>query len=259
MSETVVVSLKNVSKTFYVNRGKGRTIRDSILGVFLKKKTQGQVIKAVQNVSLEVKKGEVFGIIGSNGSGKSTLINLMMESMRPDKGGIIKTEGTMMRLALGMGIDPNLSARDNIYVNGSILGLSFKEIGAVFYDILAFADLEEFVDVPVKMYSKGMQARLKFSIAMYANADIFLLDEFFGGVGDEDFKKKSDKAFKRQILEGKTIIIVSHSMGIINKYCQRVLWINKGVPKMTGTAKQVIKHYKRSFRRKAKRLLDTSN
>lgn len=250
MAKPIAVSLKNVSKTFYVNRGKGRTIRESVLGFFLNRKSQEKVVEALQNISLEVKKGEVFGIIGSNGSGKSTLIHLIMGSMLPNKGSILRTEGTLIRLSLGMGIDPNLSARDNIYVNGSILGLSFKQIGLIFHDILAFANLEDFVDVPVKLYSKGMQARLKFSIAMYANADIFLLDEFFGGVGDQDFRKKSDEAFKQRILEGKTIIIVSHSMGIIKKYCNRVLWINKGVPEMIGEADEVIRKYKESFDRK---------
>lgn len=211
------------------------------------RKKGSQLIKAVQNVSFDVVSGEVFGIIGSNGSGKSTLINLIMGSMRPDRGSLIRTKGRIMRLALGMGIDPNLSARDNVYINGSILGLSFRQIGEKFEEILNFAGLTEFVDVPVKNFSSGMRQRLTFSIAMHANADIFLLDEFFGGVGDIDFKKKSNEAFRQTIIDGKTIIMVSHSMSIIKKYCTRVMWIDKGVPKLVDKPEIVIPMYKESF------------
>ncbi len=207
-------------------------------------------IKALQEVSLKIRRGEIFGIIGRNGSGKSTLINVIMGSIPPDKGGKISTKGKMMRLSLGLGVDPNLSARDNIYVNGSIIGLSFKKIGAIFNDIIEFAGLEEFVDTPVKYFSKGMKQRLMFSIAMHADADVFLLDEFFGGTGDEDFKKKSDKAFRQTILEGRTIVIVSHSMQIITKYCDRAVWLNKGKVVKMGKTEEVVSEYKKSFVKK---------
>ena len=248
MKGQIVVHIEDVSKSFYARRTKNETIRDTLINL-ISSKQSGQLIKAVQNVSFKVEAGEVFGIIGSNGSGKSTLINLMMGSMRPDKGSLIKTKGRIMRLALGMGIDPNLSARDNVYINGSILGLSFRQIGERFDEILEFADLLKFVDVPVKNFSSGMRQRLTFSIAMHANADIFLLDEFFGGVGDVDFKEKSDKAFRQTIIDGKTIVIVSHSMGTIKKYCNRALWLDKGVPRIIGHPDEVIPLYKASFKK----------
>lgn len=256
MSQEISIRLLNVSKTFHVKKGQFNTIRDLVLQAF-SANFKTQHVKALQEVSFEIKKGETFGIIGGNGSGKSTLIHLIMGSMRPDMGSIIETNGQIMRLALGIGMDPNLSARDNIYVTGSILGLSFKEIGIIFHEILEFADLIEFVDVPIKNYSKGMKARLNFSIAMHANADIFLLDEFFGGVGDKDFRKKSNEAFKKQILEGKTIIIVSHNMKIIKKFCSRVLWLDKGLPVMIGNPEEVINTYETSFNRnQAKKRLE---
>jgi len=201
-------------------------------------------VEALKNINISILKGEKVGIIGRNGSGKSTLLNIIMGSIVPNKGGKIVTYGKMMRLALGMGVDQNLSARDNIYVNGSVLGLSFKKIGEIFNDILNFSDLHDFVDTPVKFYSKGMRQRLLFSIAVHAEADIFLLDEFFGGTGDEEFKAKSEEAFNKHILEGRTIVIVSHSLKIIRKLCNRSIWLHKGEIRCQGDTKTVIKEYR---------------
>jgi len=237
--------LHKISKTFRVREKESTTFRGRLGNVL--KQSKVREIKALSNIGLEVEKGEIFGIVGRNGSGKSTLLNIMMESIRPDKGGEIMSEGLMLKLSLGMGVDLNLSARDNIYINGSIIGLSFRTIGQIFQEIIDFAGLQDFVDTPVRFYSKGMRQRLMFSIAMYAQADIFLLDEFFGGTGDQDFKKKSDKAFKERILEGKTIVIVSHSMHIIRKYCKRVLWLDKGQNAMMGPAANVLEAYEATF------------
>lgn len=248
MKKEVIISLSGVSKSFHKKGATNHSIRDYIFN-FWKKKDKKR-LKALSNINFEVYKGETFGIIGRNGSGKSTLIHLIMGSMKADKGSQIYSKGKMLRLALGMGMDPNLTGRDNVYINGSILGLSFKYIGDLFDDIISYANLEDFVDTPVKNYSKGMQARLKFSIAMHADADIFLLDEFFGGVGDEDFKKKSNDAFQKTIIENKTIIIVSHSKKIIRKHCTRALWIDKGKMKIIGTPQKVVKAYEASFKQK---------
>lgn len=240
---STVIEVSGVSKTYIPKTYS--TIRERLLDI--NKKVTKNNIKALQNINFSVSRGETFGIIGRNGSGKSTLIHLLMGSMMPDKGGKIITKGKKIRLSLGLGVDPNLSARDNIYVNGSILGLSFRQIGRIFSEIIEFANLEEFIDLPVKNYSKGMKARLNFSIAMHADADIFLLDEFFGGVGDEDFKAKSDQAFHQRFIDGKTNVIVSHSMQIIEKYCQRVLWIHKGEMQDIGHPDKIIPAYKASF------------
>lgn len=246
VKKQIAISIKNVSKTFYIRETQINTIRELIVKVLSRSNVKKEV-KALQDINLKVKQGEILGIIGRNGSGKSTLLNIMMEILVPDKGGKVKTKGAMMRLAMGIGIDINLSARDNIYVNGSVIGLSFKKIGKIFNDIISFAGLEEFVDTPVKFYSKGMRQRLLFSISMHAESDIFLLDEFFGGTGDQEFRKKSDLAFKEKILNGKTIVIVSHSMDTIKKYCSRVIWLEKGKVIENGKPEKVVEAYKSSL------------
>lgn len=242
-----VIELINVRKTYKVRQGSNDTIRQKVLNIF-SNKLQKKIV-ALQGVDLEIQKGEIFGIVGSNGSGKSTLMNIILGAMKPDKGGIVKSKGRIIKLSLGIGVDKNATARENIYLNGSILGLSFKEIGEKFNKIIEFAGLEGFVDTQVKFYSKGMKSRLLFSIAMYADADIFLLDEFFGGVGDQEFKQKSEEVFKRSIVDGKTIVMVSHSINNIEKHCNRVLWLDKGKVKMIGNTTDVLMHYKNSYKK----------
>ena len=255
MSKETVIRLKNVSKTFYIDEGIATSIRDFSKSIFrIKRKGERKVIKAVDDVNIEIEKGEFFGIVGRNGSGKSTLLNMMIGAIRPDKGCVIETKGKMVRLALGMGFDPNLTARDNIYVNASILGLTFKRIGLIFDDIIGFAELEDFVDFPVKNFSSGMISKLKFSIAIHAKADIFLMDEFFGGVGDESFKKKSSEVFQNTFLDGRTIIHVSHQLGTIKKHCKRVLLIDGGKQLMVDTPEVVIPAYKSLFAKEKAKL-----
>jgi len=245
--QELAVELIRINKSFRIKENRPDSIREMVLGTFSKNKVKN--VKALQNINLTVTKGETIGIIGRNGSGKSTLLNIIMESIKPDKGGSVFTDGKLIRLALGMGVDANLTARDNIYVNGSVLGLTFRKIGKIFSDILNFAGLEEFVDTPVKFYSKGMKQRLLFSIAMHAEADIFLLDEFFGGTGDQDFKVKSDIAFREKILEGKTIIIVSHNLNIITRYCNKAMLLDKGTVEAFGDTPSVVKTYQNSFKK----------
>jgi len=242
----VAIQLLKVSKTYKIKERSYSTIRQKILNIF-NNSNKTKIVKALNNIELTINAGSVLGIIGRNGSGKSTLLNIIMGSIKPDKAGTVYTKGKMMRLSLGMGVDNSLTARDNIYVNGSVIGLSFKKIGQIFDEIITFAGLENFVDTPVKFYSKGMRQRLLFSIAMHAEADIFLLDEFFGGTGDQDFKKKSDIAFNKRIVERKTLIIVSHNLTLIEKYCDKVLWIDKGNTIGYGKPFEIIENYKNSF------------
>ncbi|MCL4155190.1 UNVERIFIED_CONTAM: hypothetical protein GTU68_029863, partial [Idotea baltica] len=151
-----VITIKNLNKTFAARRNAASTIRDIFTKSFSGEDKSVKNVKALEDVNFEVAQGEFFGIVGRNGSGKSTLLNLLIGSIKPDKGSYINTKGKMIRLALGMGFDRNLSARDNIYINGSILGLTFKRIGLIFDDIIGFAELEDFVDLPVKKFSSGM-------------------------------------------------------------------------------------------------------
>jgi len=246
----VVISLKNVNKTFYIREKGADSIRDKVFGMF--SKNNKKVLKAIQDVNLEVRKGEFLGIIGRNGSGKSTLLKIIMGAIRPDKGGEVTTKGRMMRLSLGMGFDPKIAARENIYINASILGLTSREVDKKFDEIVEFAGLERFVNTPVKFYSRGMKSRLGFAIAVHAEADIFLMDEFFGGVGDANFKKKSQEIFSKSFLEGRTIIHVSHQMKTIREHCDRVILVEKGGIYKIGTPKEVIPAYWELMKKKNK-------
>lgn len=238
----IVIRLENVSKTFSLGAA-GTPIKDRIKNIF--SPVPPRQIKALQNVNLEIRRGEFFGIIGRNGSGKSTLLRIMAGSYPPDKGGKVSRKGRYMRLALGMGFDPELTAHENIFLNASILGLSMRQIRKRHDDIIRMAELEEYVETPVKFFSTGMQSRLKFAIAVQAEADIFLMDEFFGGVGDLKFKEVSEKIFAESIVKGRTIVHVSHSLNTIREQCNRVLLLHKGVPLMIGSPEEVLEKYEK--------------
>lgn len=241
----VVISAKSIKKTFYIKESPVDSIRDSIFSFSSNNTTRA--IPALKGIDFEVYKGEIFGVIGRNGSGKSTLLKIIAGAYPADKGGTLSVNGKLIRLALGMGFDGNLSARENIYLNGSILGLSFKQIGQKFNEIIEFAELENFVDTKVKFYSSGMHSRLAFAIAIHAEADIFLMDEFFGGVGDVRFQEKSAKVFKDAFLNGRTILHVSHDLNSIRAHCNRVLLLNNGEMLALGTPEEVIPIYERLF------------
>jgi len=237
MDNDIAIKLENINKTFVLH-DRGNTIRSRIFSFI--KGSGSRKLKALQNIDLEIKKGEFFGIVGSNGSGKSTLVQIMNESIPPDKGGKVTVNGKTMRLALGMGFNNELTARQNIMINASVLGMSIKEIKSKMDEMIAFAELEEFADTPVKYYSSGMKSKLMFSIAVNAEADIFLMDEFFGGVGDKNFRKKADEIFLSRFVKGKTIIHVSHQYETIRKYCDRVMLIEKGKVVKIGTPDEVL-------------------
>lgn len=237
MDEQIAIKLENINKTFTLH-DRGNTIRDRVFSVFTGKGTRH--LKALTDINLEIKKGEFFGIIGLNGSGKSTLVQIMNKAIPPDKGGRVTLNGKAIRLALGMGFDNELTARQNVMINSSVLGLSIREIKSKMDEIIAFAELEEFIDTPVKYYSSGMKSKLMFSIAVNAEAEIFLMDEFFGGVGDINFRKKADQVFHERLVKGKTIIHVSHQLDTIRQYCDRVLMLEKGKIIKLGSPDEVL-------------------
>ncbi|MBK8805546.1 MAG: ABC transporter ATP-binding protein [Bacteroidales bacterium] len=240
MSNEIAISLSNVSKTYELS-DRGNSFRERALNIFTSSSVRK--IQALHDVNIQIHKGEVFGVIGHNGSGKSTLLQIMNKSIPADRGGKVEYYGTAIRLALGMGFNPQLTARQNIFLNSSVLGLTIREIKEKFDEIVSFAELEDFVDTPVKFYSSGMKSKLMFSIAVNAQADIFLMDEFFGGVGDINFQKKSEELFRKNILQNRTIVIVSHNMSLIKQNCDRVLLLNNGIPVLIGNPEEVIKMY----------------
>jgi len=242
----IVLSLKNVSKTFKIREKKDYSIRERVVNFFTSKSSIKK-IRAVDNISFQVSKGQFIGLIGRNGCGKTTLLRMILGGLKPDEGGHIASNGKILRLSLGLGFDPNLTARHNIYVNGSIMGLSFKEIGERFHAILQFAELEEYVDTPLKYFSSGMYSRLAFAVAMHAKADILLIDEFFGTVGDQAFRIKSQQYFEQKILHDKTVIFVTHSLDLVDKFCDYVYVLDQGQIKDQGSTEEVIERYKSSF------------
>lgn len=243
--QQVAISIVNVSKRFRKEQKKQNSIREKILYFF--RKNEAKYLQALSDINVDIYKGEFFGIIGKNGSGKSTLLKIILGTFKSDEQGKVISKGKIIRLALGLGFDPNLSVRDNIYVNGSILGLSFREIGNKFDEIVLFAELVNFVDTPIKFLSSGMRSKLAFSISMFVNADILLIDEFFGGVGDISFKKKSEEVFKNRILHGRTIVFISHNLNLIRKYCDRAMILNGGQVIKIGEAKEIADLYEKEF------------
>jgi len=239
-NNTISLSLKNVSKTFRLSDKTFHTIQQRLFN--LHKKNKKKEFKALSDVNIDINKGECIGIIGRNGSGKSTLTKIMSGVFQPDKGGEVIKNGTSLLLNLGVGFSHELTARENIYVNGSTLGLRIKDIDKIFYDIIEFAELQDFIDTKIKYYSTGMIQRLSFSIAIYAKADIIFLDEVFA-VGDEKFKKKATTVLEKSWIEGRTAIIVSHSTGLIEKYCNKTILMHKGKIIFFGNSSDAVKKY----------------
>ncbi|MEA3476690.1 MAG: ATP-binding cassette domain-containing protein [Bacteroidota bacterium] len=246
MSDDIAIRLQNVSKTF--------TIRDKVRGNFLEKSwavlsgKNKRRIEAVKNISLEIKRGEFIGIVGANGSGKSTLIHLMTGVYKPDKGGISEIFGSFIRLSLGLGFNNELTARENIFLNGSVMGVKMSELKENFRKIIKFAELEKFVNTKIKYFSRGMRARLAFAVAVHAEADVILMDEFFGGVGDERFKARSDEIFAETFVKGRTIVHVSHNLSTIKKYANRVILLHEGHCLGIGTTDEIFDLYRRTIK-----------
>lgn len=242
-SNNLAISLRNASKTFYIQDVPLLSIRDYVINVFKPNKTRA--IRALKNISLDVRPGEFLGVIGRNGSGKSTLLHVITGAYPVDKGGEVITHGNFIRLSLGIGFDHELSARENIYINASILGLPVAQIEQKFDDIIAFSELHDFVNTRVKYFSSGMVSRLAFAVALHAEADIFLMDEYFGGVGDEKFNEKCRDVFQRTFIDNRTIVHVSHNMDAIRAYSDRVLLLHHGEMIALGEPDEVIEAYHR--------------
>ncbi len=196
---------------------------------------------ALRNVSFTVEPGETIGIIGRNGSGKSTLLRVVAGIYPPDEGEVIVTGEVSTLFSLGTGFNPELSGLDNIYLNGVMIGLTRKQIDGILDGIIEFAELGEFIDMPVRTYSSGMKSRLGFSIAMHSDKDIVLIDEIMGA-GDAAFKQKADAEMSR-IMGEKTVLLVSHAMPTIERFATRVIWLNRGIVAATGEPKEVIEQY----------------
>lgn len=235
----VAIEVDHVYKTFNVFYDKTNTIKEKLLFWNRSKK---EVREILNDINLEIKKGEVVGLIGVNGSGKSTLLKLMTKIIYPNKGKI-ETYGKLTSLLeLGAGFHPDFSGRENIYFNASIFGLTRKEIDKRLDQIIEFSELEGFIDNPVRTYSSGMYMRLAFSVAINVDAEILLVDEILS-VGDQHFQEKCFQKIEQLKEEGKTIVIVTHSMHSILRFCTRAIWLHKGKVKMDGDVKEITDAY----------------
>ena len=261
----IIISVENLSKSYLVGHKSAsqdyktyRALRDVIgheirkitrnaLGVLVGRQMvpgdQVEEFWALKDVSFEVERGEVLGIIGNNGAGKSTLLKLLSRITEPTRGRVVLRERVASLLEVGTGFHPELTGRENIYLNGAILGMARTEIRRQFDEIVAFAGVENFLDTPVKRYSSGMYVRLAFAVAAHLESEILVVDEVLA-VGDAEFQqkclRKMDEVSRR---EGRTVLLVSHNLSIVEKLCRRCIWLDRGSVRETGSPATVIKGY----------------
>jgi len=254
-----VITVENLSKSYLLGHRTGdHTLRDVIgrearnftrkaIDVFRGRQVvQGDEVEefwALKNVSLQVKKGEVLGIIGRNGAGKSTLLKILSRITEPTEGQVVLRGRVASLLEVGTGFHPELTGRENIFLNGAILGMTQREIRKKFDNIVTFADVEKFLDTPVKHYSSGMYVRLAFAVAAHLEPEILIIDEVLA-VGDAEFQKKClgkmDEVSRR---EGRTVLFVSHNMGVITSLCPSVIWLDRGSIREHGATRPIIGKY----------------
>lgn len=237
----IALDVNNVSKEFKLPHEKQGSIKGMFLNLF-RGRTSYEKQKVLKDVSFTVKKGEFIGIVGRNGSGKSTLLKLLAGIYHPDKGSIQINGVLTPFIELGVGFNPELTGRENVFLNGALLGFNRSQMSSMYKDIVEFAELEKFMDQKLKNYSSGMQVRLAFSIAIRANSDILVLDEVLA-VGDSNFQKKCFDIFKQYRAEGKTVVLVTHDMGAVEQYCTRALLIENGKIIEEGQPNKVTKKY----------------
>lgn len=236
----LAIQVKNMTKKFKIYSDKPSTLKERL--VFWNHNNKKEIRTVLNNINIEIKKGETVALIGTNGSGKSTLLKLMTKIIYPSVGSVVTHGKLTSLLELGAGFHPDFTGRENIYFNASIFGLTKTEIDARLHDIIAFSELEEFIDNPVRTYSSGMYMRLAFSVAINVDAEILLIDEILA-VGDQHFQDKCFQKLFELKNSGKTIIIVTHSLDSVKNLCDRAIWVQDGNLFMDGEAKSVIQAY----------------
>ena len=235
----LAIAADDVSKRFRLYHEQNRSLK---IALMRRRRASFEEFWALRHVDLEIPAGETFGLVGENGSGKSTLLKCMARILRPDVGRIDVNGKVSALLELGAGFHPELSGRENVHLNASILGLSKREVDHKFDDIVGFAGLERFIDTPVKNYSSGMYVRLGFSVAINVDPDVLLVDEVLA-VGDEQFQRRCYERFADLKNKGRTIVIVSHALGLVRELCDSVAWLADGQVKEVGAADDVVESY----------------
>ncbi|MDY3298303.1 ABC transporter ATP-binding protein [Selenomonas sp.] len=244
MRPSPIITVDHVSMTFNLMDERVDTLKEYVVRL-----VKGQLFyhkfRALDDISLTIARGDIFGLIGLNGAGKSTLLKILAGVLHPSSG-CVRVRGTIAPLIeVGAGFDPELTARENVYLNGAILGHSHAYLAEHFDDIIDFAELRDFVDVPVKNFSSGMYARLGFAIATEVRPDILIVDEVLS-VGDYRFQEKCEERIQTMIKRGTTVIIVSHDIGTIKKMCNRVAWLERGRLRDIGAAEAICQEYEKA-------------
>lgn len=241
MGDNIAIDISHVTIRFNLANQKVDNLKEYVIRM-IKKQLLFQEFLAVKDVSLQIKAGESWGIIGTNGSGKSTLLKAVSGIYKPYLGHISVKGSIAPLIELGAGFDPNLTARENIYLNGCVLGHTEKYMQEHFDEIVDFAELHDFLDSPIKNFSSGMKARLGFSVATMVRPDILIVDEILS-VGDYAFRKKCEKRMNEMLSGGTTLLFVSHSLEEVQRICTHAIWLDKGTAKMIGTSKDVCEAY----------------
>lgn len=238
----VVVSIKNVSKSFRLPTESSNSLRTTLVNRMKGIKGYKEQ-KVLKDISFDVEKGDFFGIVGRNGSGKSTLLKIISQIYIPEQGNVTINGKLVSFIELGVGFNPELTGRENVYLNGALLGFSTKEIDEMYDDIVDFAELHEFMNQKLKNYSSGMQVRLAFSVAIQAKSDILVLDEILA-VGDEAFQRKSREFFEEIKLDkDKTVILVTHDMSAVQRYCNKVIYVKDGEVEKSENLQDITNQY----------------
>lgn len=240
-NKKIAVKVEHVSKFFRLPTESTQSLRTTLVNRFrgIKGYKEQHVL---QDINFEVEEGDFFGIVGRNGSGKSTLLKIISQIYVPENGKVIVNGKLVSFIELGVGFNPELTGRENVYLNGAMLGFTTEEIDAMYDDIVEFAELSEFMNQKLKNYSSGMQVRLAFSVAIKAQGDILILDEVLA-VGDEAFQRKCNDYFLERKKSGKTTILVTHDMGAVKKYCNKAVLIEHGIVKAIGNPFDVANQY----------------
>ncbi|HLG90570.1 MAG TPA: ABC transporter ATP-binding protein [Candidatus Saccharimonadales bacterium] len=238
--DDAAIKIENLSKTFKLPHEKHTSVKSAFVNFYRRRTFEN--LQALNDVSFEIKKGEFFGIVGRNGSGKSTLLKLIAGIYAPTKGNATINGSLTPFIELGVGFNPELTGRENVFLNGALLGFTRKEMKAMYKDIVGFAELEKFMDQKLKNYSSGMQVRLAFSIAIRAKSDILLIDEVLA-VGDAAFQQKCYDYFENLINGGVTVVLVTHDMTFVKHFCKRAMIINGGKLVMIGDSSKVADKY----------------
>ena len=243
--EDYIIDVNNVTVRFNKANMKVDNLKEYVVRL-LRRELMFQEFIALKDVDLHIKKGEAWGLVGTNGAGKSTLLKVISRILKPYKGTVDVKGSVAALIELGAGIDPNMSARENIFLNGTLLGYKKDFIQEKFDEIVEFSELQDFLDSPVKNFSSGMKARLGFSIATSVQPDILIADEILS-VGDVRFKKKCSDRMENMLSNGTTLLYVSHNMKSIEQLCDKALWLDHAVPVMQGTAIEVCAAYNKKM------------